>query len=349
MSSLDSKRRFSHLFQLINDPVVEIAVTDDTPIVRTVNPEFVDVFGYERDEIVGSSLNEFIVPPEANEEANRFDQRTAKGEHNSGVVTRITATGPREFLYRGVPYEQNGNRYAFAIYTDITERRQRKQELQREKERLNVFASSISHDLRSPLQAAIGRVEMLPETYEHKEIVMRSLERIEAIIDDGMEMVRIGSGDLEEERISVPALTRQCWNMLEPPAATLSVEKPFGVVGDRSRVQQLFENLFRNSLEHAGDAPTIRVGPIEGIQTTTRSDGSFNGFYVEDDGQGIPRERYDDIFDPGKTFNNGTGYGLAIVKETVDTHDWNIRVTSGVEGGARFEITDVETYRLNDT
>lgn len=342
----NNNSRFTHLFHLINDPVVEIEIIDGRPIVRTLNPAFVDVFGYEPGEMRGRSLNHFIVPEESTDEANRFDQRTANGEYNTGVVTRMTATGPRDFLYRGVPYERDDSQYAFAIYTDITERNRQKQQLQREKEQLNVFASSISHDLRSPLQTAIGRAEMLPDDTEHKETLINSLDRIEELIADGLEMVRLGMDATDTERVSVPNLTTQCWEMLNTQDATLTIEREFAIQGDRSRIQQLFENLLGNALDHGGPAPSIRIGPLEKIQRTTRAEteNAYIGFYIEDDGPGIPSHRHEEIFTPGKTFDDGTGYGLAIVQKIVDAHDWTITVRESSTGGARFEITGVTAF-----
>jgi PAS domain S-box len=173
MTHPDSLSRFQNLFELIGDPVVEFEIIDNEPIVRTLNPAFVEVFGYDPDNMVGDSLNEFIVPPEADDEATRFDQRTADGKYNSGVVTRLTADGPRDFLYRGIPYERDNREFGFAIYTDITERNKRKQKLQQQKQRLEQFAEVISHDIRNPLNVAKGRAEMLDQ--EHADIIARIL------------------------------------------------------------------------------------------------------------------------------------------------------------------------------
>lgn len=111
--------------------------------------------------MVGDPLSGFTVPPEADDESTRFDQRTADGKCNSGVVTRLTADGPRDFLYRGIPYERDNREFGFAIYTDITERNKRKQKLQQRKQRLEQFAEVISHDIRNPLNVAKGRLRCL--------------------------------------------------------------------------------------------------------------------------------------------------------------------------------------------
>ena len=72
-----------------------------------------------------------------------------------------------------------------------------------------------------------------------------------------------------------------------------------------------------------------------------------DGFYVEDDGPGIPEENRTDIFDSGySTTGEGTGFGLSIVKRVAEAHGWDITVTESEVGGARFEITGVE-FALN--
>jgi signal transduction histidine kinase len=107
-------------------------------------------------------------------------------------------------------------------------------------------------------------------------------------------------------------------------------------MGDRERVQQLFENLIRNAIDHGGDDVEITVGSLP--------DGS--GFYVADNGPGIPSDQREDVFGSGVTTDaNGTGFGLAIVKEIVDAHDWRITIVESSSGGARFEISHVNPLR----
>ncbi|WP_255491984.1 HAMP domain-containing sensor histidine kinase [Haloarcula sp. JP-L23] len=111
--------------------------------------------------------------------------------------------------------------------------------------------------------------------------------------------------------------------------ATVDVDLDTVIEADESRLQQLFENLFRNAIEHGGEAVTVHVGALE--------DGT--GFYVADDGPGIPSEKRDQIFDHGySTVADGTGFGLTIVQPIVQAHGWELAVTESAEGGARFEI-----------
>ena len=95
--------RYHHLIEHVQDAVVEFELVDSEPIVNEVNRAFVEVFGYPADEIVGESLNEWVVPGWKLGEAEQLDSNTASGEINYKQVTRETANGLRAFLHRGVP------------------------------------------------------------------------------------------------------------------------------------------------------------------------------------------------------------------------------------------------------
>ncbi|MDY7083447.1 MAG: ATP-binding protein, partial [Halobacteria archaeon] len=114
---------------------------------------------------------------------------------------------------------------------------------------------------------------------------------------------------------------------------------------DRGRLLHVFENLFRNSVEHGGNDVTIRVGDLPDIheETDEEDDDQRYGFFIEDDGPGIPEEERDDVLEHGyTTSSSGTGFGLSIVRSIVEAHGWEIDVSESEEGGARFEITGVE-------
>ncbi|MFB6253525.1 MAG: ATP-binding protein, partial [Halobacteriaceae archaeon] len=111
------------------------------------------------------------------------------------------------------------------------------------------------------------------------------------------------------------------------------IEDDLTMYADRSRLREVFENLYRNAIEHGGEDVTIRVGSL-----TTET-----GFYVEDDGAGLPSDETERIFEPGyTTADNRTGLGLSIVQEIITGHGWKIRAVHGNDSGARFEITGVD-------
>ncbi|MFC7043878.1 sensor histidine kinase [Halonotius sp. GCM10025705] len=104
------------------------------------------------------------------------------------------------------------------------------------------------------------------------------------------------------------------------------------ITGDPGRLQHIFENLFRNAIEHGGTDVTIRVGQID-----------THGIYVEDTGSGIPEDAREAVFDAGHTSTSGgTGFGLTIVKRIAEAHGWEVKIVEGIDGGARFEFTGVD-------
>ncbi len=212
--------------------------------------------------------------------------------------------------------------------------RERTEELERQNERLEEFATIVSPDLRAPLNVASGRLALAREEHdsEHLDAVAGSLERMETLIEDTLTLAREGQAVTDREHVDVAAVGRQCWERVTDDADTLAVVDDFAARGDRDRLQQVFENLFRNAVEHGGDDVTVRVGRLD--------DGT--GFYVEDDGPGIPKDERKAVFGHGyTTSDDGTGFGLAIVEEIANAHGWSVAVSDS-DDGARFEITGVE-------
>ncbi|SEN81841.1 Signal transduction histidine kinase [Halorientalis persicus] len=249
---------------------------------------------------------------------------------------------------------------AHALYRLDVERRQREQyeQLERENERLDRFASIVSHDLRNPLNVAELHTDMLADTCDddsHLPKIEDAHERMEEIIEDTLTLAREGEAVTETEPIHLASLAERCWATVDTADATLSVTADAVVEADEERLRHVFENLFRNSVEHGGETATVTVGPLE---AASRSDGdgtdstAIDGFYVEDDGPGIPPGEREKVFEPGYSdAEDGTGLGLAIVREIVDAHGWDVTITEsgGSEaeqrassGGAQFEITGVD-------
>ena len=135
--------------------------------------------------------------------------------------------------------------------------------------------------------------------------------------------------------VNLERVARRAWANVDTEGATLCVEDlDQWTAADRDRLQEVFENLFRNSVEHGGEGVTVSVGPLRGGES---------GFYVADDGPGIPPKEQNTVFKRGYTSaGTGTGLGLPVVEQIVGAHGWSVRVVESESGGARFEITGVE-------
>ena len=253
-------------------------------------------------------------------------------------------------------------------------------------------SSVISHDLRNPLDVATAHLQAARETGdpEHFESVSSAHDRMKRIIRDVLTLTRGDAVVDPSERISIETAATEAWQSVETDRATLDLADPLPTTtADPDRVRRLFENLFRNSVEHASTASRsdVRGNSVEHGSTDSRTksgdsvehgctgDGResagddlkrgsearafpdrdedvtlgngvtvtvgtlADGFYVADDGPGIPPEKREIVFEPGySTRDSGTGLGLAIVERIVTAHDWEMDLTAAEHGGVRFEV-----------
>lgn len=218
---------------------------------------------------------------------------------------------------------------------------------ERQRERLDEFTSGVSHDLRSPLNVAQGRLAMArsEDDIGHVDDAAAAVDRTLELIDDLLTLAKQGSRPEAFKAVDLSALADQCWANVATGDATLVVDSDRHVLGHPSRLKQLLANLFRNAIDHGGTDVTVVVGDIEPMYTTTRTDSDLpTGFYIEDDGPGIPAAERERVFEVGyTTHDDGTGFGLNIVKGVADAHGWNVAASKSADGGARFEITGVES------
>ena len=223
--------------------------------------------------------------------------------------------------------------------TDELRRRERR--LTRQNARLEEFASVVSHDLRSPLNVASGRLDlaMTECDSDHLAAVERAHDRMDELIEELLTLAREYDARLDPVPVDLSSFVRACWANVDSRAVCVEIRGDCTVRADETRLKRLLENLFRNSVEHGAtdrqgddDGITVAVGPLDG-----------EGFYVEDDGPGIPPAEREAVFEYGySTASEGTGLGLAIAEQCAGVHGWEIAVADGIDGGARFEITGVE-------
>ena len=218
------------------------------------------------------------------------------------------------------------------VLREVTEQKARERELQRQNERLEQFASVVSHDLRNPLTVAQGRVDLAREDCEseHLEPAAAGIDRSLDLIEDLLALARGGQDVSDTERIDLATVAATSWESVDTAAADLEIEAERAIRADRSRLRQVLENLFRNAVEHGGEDVTVRVA------------GLSDGFAVADDGPGIPEGQRQAVFEQGYSQSeDGTGFGLSIVETIVEAHGWEVQVTESATGGARFDITGV--------
>jgi signal transduction histidine kinase len=310
------------------------------------------------------------------------------------------------------PLERGGRRLGWvAVLRDETDQQRQQKRLQERNEQMELFASTVSHDLRNPLGVASGYLQLAQKEVDSEKLeeVESAHDRMEEIIEDVLTLARADDRIDDLEPVPMRTAVETAWNNVTTTGAELAVERTRRIMADPAMVQHVFENLFRNAVEHgstnppseapedavehgstnpdsqtrqdavehgstgnqpsadaavehgstssdshphrddAGDGPTgdstpSRSSAEHGSEGVTVTVGTLeNGFYVEDNGSGIPAGERTDVFEVGYTgTEDGTGFGLKIVETVVNAHGWDVRVTAGADGGARFEITGVE-------
>ena len=227
-----------------DDPII---VLNDDDHVRDYNAEATDLFP---DLTIGETIQG--IGPELTESLDT----------DEAVLEIDRAGGLRYYQLSATPFTADQTRLGQSItFTDITDRERYRSELERQNQRLEQFASMVSHDLRNPLNVATGRLELAREDCdsEHLEIMDTALDRMEALIEDVLTLARQGQPIDETDHVSLSAVVKQCWEVVDTQKATLTVESDRMIEADPTRLQQLLENLFRNAIDHAGEEVSIQM------------------------------------------------------------------------------------------
>lgn len=314
-------------YEDVLDAVDEAIALVDSDRVLFVNRAFEQKFGTIESEVhIGTALSSY---PDLSEcIVNRREE----------VVS--VRTGESEIHYDVHLCPLTGDRdRTLVLLCDVTSEHEHRQHLEMENEHLDQFAGFVSHELRNPLDVAIGRTNAAVELNDDSEIATHlestrgALTRMQRTVTGVLTLVRHGDEIAEREPVALEALAQEAWNTVDADRAALSVGTDAVVLGNRDGLLHILENLFSNAVEHGGDAVTVTVGSLD----------DESGFFVADDGVGISQERRQDILEPGCTgIESGTGLGLAIVSHVARAHGWDVDVADSEAGGARFEFSGVE-------
>mgnify|MGYP006295463627 CR=1 FL=1 len=314
-----------------------VLVVDEGGVIQRANRKVTAVLGYEPEALLGTAV-EGLLREADREDHVRFrrdyvadpEPRPMGRELDLYALHRDGSEVPVEISLG--PIELDGELSVVATITDVTKRKERERQLQRQNERLEDFASIVSHDLRNPLRTAEGNLELLRQETDSEYVapLERSLARMDALVGDLLALAREGEAVQAVEQVALAEVVRESWATVDTADATLAVESHRRIDADPGRLRQFLENLFRNAVEHGGPAVTVTVGDHDG------------GFFVADDGPGIPGEDRSRVFEAGySTAPEGTGFGLQIVDAVAAAHDWEVAVSEASGGGARFEVTGV--------
>lgn len=311
-------------------------------------------------------------------EAEVFGQRASclyvRGEDRLGLVAEVQATGEvvaREVQLRDkegqvkevsltlVPLQDaEGGAVGFVGFgKDITALKQLERDLKLSNQELEHFTFSISHDLQTPLRGIHGFADLLlrraKDRLEDKEVhylvrMRAGAARMAALINDLLELSRIGHIAQPSEACDMEALVAQARSEIEPlittTGARIQVERPLPVVeADRLRLVRVWVNLLSNAVKFSkpGVPPLVTVGAAGPQERDDRREWAF---FVRDNGIGIAPEYHQQIFEIFRRLHTyeeyeGTGAGLAIVKRIIEFRGGRVWVESQEGAGSTFWFT----------
>ncbi|SDN07455.1 PAS domain S-box-containing protein [Halogranum gelatinilyticum] len=324
----DERARFQAVFKEASDAMI---IADDDGTYVDVNSAACDLFDRSEDDLLGKTAADFT------DDDFNFDtawdsfkeERTERGvfpvERPDGTVVVAEYAASANIM--------DGKH--LSVLRDITERREFDRKLSIQKERLNEFAGVLSHDLQNPVQVAQGHVGHLRNGVDdgdrerHLDAISDAVTRIDHVIKDVLAISRENSDSRETTEVELSAIAADIWQRVNPRGTDPEIEPGLVVTADEGRLERLLTNLFRNSIEHGRQAVTVSVGRLT----------EDAGFFVEDDGPGIPVDTRKAVFDwQHSTKDGGTGIGLKSVEQAAESEGWSVSIAEGTHGGARFEF-----------
>jgi PAS domain S-box-containing protein len=355
-------------FRLMVESVSDYAIVmlDPNGCVVSWNTGAQRIKGFHSDEIVGKHFDTFYPPEEvtAGKPLQDLEQAAASGRYED-EGWRIRKDGSRfwaNIVFTAIR-DQAGNLRGFAKLTrDLTERRKVEAILTdatAAAEKANLaksdFLSSMSHELRSPLNAILGFAQLMesdspaPSAAQSESIIQilnagwYLLELINEILD--LATIESGKLSLSLEPVSLNDLLQECQSMIEPLAQRRGVRMSFPrsdaaycVHADRTRIKQVLINLLSNAIKYN----TVRGSVV--VDCSAKTGSGRVRITVTDTGAGLAPEKLAQLFQPfnrlGQEVNGeeGTGIGLVVSKRLVELMDGSIGVESSIGTGSSFWV-----------
>jgi PAS domain S-box-containing protein len=373
---LDQRLRDQQFYtrSLIESNIDALMTTDPAGIITDVNKQMEALTGCTRDELIGAPFKSYYTDPDRAEAGIKLVlsekkvtnyELTARTREGKETVVSYNATTfyDRDRKLQGV----------FAAARDVTERKRFEQALQESNveleaaksaaEKANLaksdFLSSMSHELRSPLNAILGFAQLmeaanpLPTADQAARIaqILKAGWHLLKLINEILDLAVIESGKVSVslEPVSLAEIMVECQTMMEPEAQKLDIRMSFPhfdrqrfVSADLIRLKQVVINLLSNAIKYNKEHGTVTVTCLQITPERTR-------IRVQDTGAGLIPEKLAQLFQPFNRLGQeaggvaGTGIGLVVTKQLVELMNGSIGVESKVGEGSSFWVELLST------
>ena len=368
---LDQRVRDQQFYtrSLIEANIDAIMMADPSGIITDVNKQMEALTACTRDELIGAPFKNYFTEPERAEAAIKL-ALSEKKVTNYELTARSRDGKETEVSYNATTFYDRDRRLqgVFAAARDVTERKRLDQVLEEKNVELegakslsekaslakSEFLSSMSHELRSPLNAILGFAQLLesgspvptPTQKSSIDQILTAGWYLLDLINEILDLSRIESGkpSLSPESMSLADVLNECQAMIEPQAAKNGIvvnfpefDVPYFVHADRTRLKQVLINLLSNAIKYNRPQGVVDV-------TCDSGGGHCMRISVRDTGQGLPPAKLAHLFQPFNRLGQetgseeGTGIGLVVSKRLVELMGGTIGVESTVGIGSVFWI-----------
>lgn len=353
----ESEERLDAVVETASEGIITI---DDAGRIESFNPAAERLFGYTAAELAGRNVSMLMPEPDRSRHDGYLRRYLDGGEaHIIGFGREVMAQrrdgsplpiglavsemrlGPRR-LFTGIVHDLTERRRAEARQAELID------DLQAANEELRNFAYVVSHDLKAPLRGIGSLADWLASDYadkldaqgrEYLALMKNRASRMDALIDGILEYSRVGRVKETQVAVDLNALVADTVQMLAPPPeVSVIVEGTLPtVLGERTRLQQLFQNLVSNAIKHR-DKPEGR------IVIASADAGDFWQLSVADNGPGIDPRHHERVFQLFQVLTprdqkESTGVGLALVKKIVELYGGRVWIDSRSGEGSTFFFT----------
>lgn len=301
------------------------------------------ITGLSSDDVKGKRFIDFF--PDA-EEALKSDPKNLAGRPWRWEMNYQGQATPQILGFSVSPmrYGTQEDRGRLVIFQDLTRYREMEDQVKRADRlaAIGELAARMAHEIRNPLTAVSGSIEMLqgrlvlPDKDRRlMEIVLKETERLNLLLGDFLLYAKPSASRMEDLALNeLIEDTLELFSKSSPAGAiTLNrkIEKHIWLLGDPKQITQMLWNLLKNAAEAAGEAGRIEV------KLRQETEGGWIALEIEDSGPGIPVELRQQVFQPFfTTKTKGTGLGLAMVRRIAEEHQGSVEVKEGPEGGTLF-------------
>lgn len=364
-----AENELQKLSQAVEQSPVSIIITDLTGNIEYTNPKFSEITGYTSTEVKGRKPNILKSGKTSAAEYKLLWETISSGNTWRGEFSNMKKNGEHFFESASIsPIKDSKGKitHYLAVKEDITKRKiveeqisrlnenleqkiqERTFQLQLANKEMKAFSYSVSHDLRSPLRAIAGFASILVEDYDKTldvegkrllNLIAENAKKMGQLIDDLLAFSRLGSKDMNVDKIDMSDLIQKVYDEIvtehERALINFDIQTLPVVYGDYSMLKQVWINLTSNAIKFTSQKTerTIKIGCF--------SEPKRFVFYIKDNGAGFDMTYSVKLFGVFQRLHStkefeGTGIGLALVKQIINRHKGQIWAESSPNQGATF-------------